>query len=193
MSNIPPYINLLAWRAEQQNKHFRQFGLLLFNSVLLAISLIIIFHIVLAYQIRDINNSVFSLQQQINKQNLLKNEAIQIQNETNQLVPRTNVLTHLQNDSQQAAQLFNELSTITPAGVYLTNLSRQNQQVTLVGKTVSSAQIAVLMQNISQSALLNQATLNVMKYDNSTPPYQNSFVIQSQLKMSQANSSGAVK
>lgn len=193
MSNIPPYINLLAWRAEQQSKHFRRFGLLMFNSALLAISLIIIFHIVLTYQSRDINNSVILLEQQINKQNQLKGEALQIQNETNQLIPRINVLTDLQNDSQQATQLFNELSTITPAGVYLTNLSRQNQQVTIVGKTVSSAQIAVLMQNISQSTLLNQATLKEMKYDNSTPPYQNSFVIQSQLKMSQADSQGAVK
>lgn len=193
MSNIPPYINLLAWRAEQQSKQSRHFWLLLFNSAIFAISLVIIFHIALTYENRHLSTAALSLQQQLNQQNQIKNEIIQIQNETNQLVPRINELTNLQNGSQQATQLFNELSTITPAGVYLTSLSRQNQQVDLVGKTVSSAQLAVLMQNINQSSLLNQATLNEMKYDNSTPPYQNSFIIQSQLKLPPVNLSRTVK
>jgi type IV pilus assembly protein PilN len=184
MSNIPPNINLLAWRAEQQSKQSRKFGLLIFNSVISAVAIIIIVHIVLIFRTRQLNASAAILQQSIKQQSLLKNETLEMQQQKNKLLPQINTLNNLQADQQQTTQLLNELSTITPAGVYLTNLSLQNQQVTLVGKTVSSAQLAVLIQNINRSLLLNQALLNEMKFDNTTPPYQESFIIQSQLKPS---------
>lgn len=192
MTNIPPNINLLAWRAEQQSKQLRKFALLIFNAAMLAVISIIIFHVALLYQIQHIDSEVAILQQQINQQNLLRNEIIQIQNQKNQFVPRINELNILQYDRQQITQLLNELSNITPAGIYLTSLSRQNQQISLVGKSVSSAQLAVLMQNISQSELLDQATMSEMKFDNSTPPYQDDFVIQTMLKQSN-EPQGAVK
>lgn len=184
MSNIPPNINLLAWRAEQQSKQSRKFGLLIFNSVISAVAIIIIVHIVLIFQTRQLNASAAILQQNIKQQSLLKSEALEMQQQKSKLLPQINTLNNLQADQQQTTQLLNELSTITPAGVYLTNLSLQNQQVTLVGKTVSSAQLAVLMQNINRSLLLSQALLNEMKFDNTTPPYQENFIIQSQLKPS---------
>ena len=193
MSNIPPNINLLAWRAEQQGKQMRKFGLLMFNSVMLAVVIIIIVHMIFLYQTRQVDSALAMLQQQINQQKLLHNEFLQIRNDKNQLVPRINELNSLQNDREQTTQLFNELSNITPAGIYLTNLSRQNQQISLVGKTVSSVQLAVFMQNISQSEVLNQATMSEMKFDNSTPPYQDNFVIQSQLKPLLTDMQGTVK
>ena len=193
MSNIPPNINLLAWRAEQQSKQSRKFGLLIFNSVISAVAIIIIVHIVLIFQTRQLNASAAILQQNIKQQSLLKNETLEMQQQKSKLLPQINTLNNLQADQQQTTQLLNELSTITPAGVYLTNLSLQNQQVTLVGKTVSSAQLAVLMQNINRSLLLNQALLNEMKFDNTTPPYQESFIIQSQLKPSSSEPERTLK
>ena len=177
MTDISPNINLLAWRAQQQSKQSRKFRYLIINSTLLAILCILLAHFLLSSQIRHLSVTQSQLEQQLNQQTLLHNEVIQIQKQTIQLNPRINQLTSLQNDRQQTIQLLTELSNITPAGVYLTNMSRQNQQITLVGKTVSSAQLAVLMQNISQSNILYQAKLNEMQFDKTNPPYQNDFVI----------------
>ncbi len=177
MANMTPNINLMAWRAKQQSNRTRKMWMLIMSTILLAIIALIAFHYLLLYAIQSTKSQILPLQQKLTEQQQLKDITLQNQKEITQLKSRINFINNLQTQRNQTIQLITQLSNITPAGIYIISMTQNNQQVTLVGKTVSSAQLASLMQNIDQSTLLNQAKLNEMKFNNTTPPYQNDFVI----------------
>lgn len=177
MAHIPPNINLMAWRAEQQSKQSRHLKLAILNAIILAIVVVILCHSLMSYELHKTNSQILFMQHELIKQQKLKENLLQTQKETSLLESRINLINTLQNQNQQTIQLLTQLSNITPAGIYLTSLTQAGKQVTLIGKTVSTSQLALLMQNIDQSLVLNLAKLNELKFNNINPPYQNDFVI----------------
>lgn len=177
MAHIPPNINLMAFRAEQQNRQSRKLRLVIINTVILAIMTVILCHYFLLYEIHVTKSQIVYLQHELIEQQKLKDNLLQTQKESNQIESQINLISNLHNQNQTTIQLLTQLSNITPAGIYLTSLVQKDQQVTLIGKTVSTSQLALLMQNIDQSSVLNLAKLNELKINNANPPYQNDFII----------------
>lgn len=177
MAHIPPNINLMAWRAEQQSKQSRHLKLAILNAIILAIVVVILCHSLMSYELHKTNSQILFMQHELIMQQKLKENLLQTQKETSLLESRINLINTLHNQNQQTIQLLTQLSNITPAGIYLTSLTQVGKQVTLIGKTVSTSQLALLMQNIDQSLVLNLAKLNELKFNNINPPYQNDFVI----------------
>lgn len=167
----------MAWRAEQQSKQSRHLKLAILNAIILAIVVVILCHSLMSYELHKTNSQILFMQHELIKQQKLKENLLQTQKETSLLESRINLINTLQNQNQQTIQLLTQLSNITPAGIYLTSLTQAGKQVTLIGKTVSTSQLALLMQNIDQSLVLNLAKLNELKFNNINPPYQNDFVI----------------
>jgi type IV pilus assembly protein PilN len=152
------------------------------SVLLVAIGIVIIMRQFLIMDLQFKHHQIEQLQRDIAQQNQLLHHLELLQKNQARFTPLLNTLTILQTDRQQTSQLFNELTQVVPAGVYITSLSRQNQQLALVGKTVTSAQLTELMQNINQSNWLMHPQIISIVADTTTPPYQSNFEIQLQLK-----------
>lgn len=78
------------------------------------------------------------------------------------LIAREGLITHLQNQRNQAVQVFNEMVQLTPPGVFLTTLRTSQQGLTVNGYAEGNADVAAFMRHIQKSAVFSHPVLNII-------------------------------
>lgn len=156
-------INLLPHRAERRKLLRQQFYAL---AGLVAVMAGLIWFVGYGY----INNRI---DRQLEKNNFLKKEIAvldlqieeikKLQEQTEALLARKQVIESLQANRSETVHMFNELVRRLPVGVYLSSIKQDQQKIALVGYAQSNARVSTLMHNLDESPVFERPTLIQIK------------------------------
>ncbi len=156
-------INLLPHREEKRKARRQQFyGLFGLVAVLAALLVLLANTIIAGY-----------ISAQEAKNDYLKKEIVvldkqieqikRLQEQTQALLARKQVIESLQRDRAEAVLLLSELAKQVPEGVYLRSLKQDGNKITLSGYAQSNARVSTLMRNIDASPWLERPELLEIK------------------------------
>ena len=156
-------INLLPYREEKRKARRQRFFVML--GLASALACVIVF---IAFTGID---EYISTQDQRNA--LLKNEIVtldkqieeikKLQEKTQALLARKQIIEALQRDRTEAVRLLSEITKQVPEGVYLRSLKQDEAKVVLTGYAQSNARVSTLMRNIEASPWLENPVLIEIK------------------------------
>lgn len=156
-------INLLPHRAERRKQLLQQFFAL---AGLVTVLAGMIWFAGYAY----FNNRI---DRQTEKKQFLKKEISaldaqiaeikKIQEQTDALLSRKQVIESLQANRSETVHMFNELARRLPAGIYFSSIKQQEQKIALVGYAQSNARVSTLMHNLDDSPIFERPTLIQIK------------------------------
>lgn len=78
------------------------------------------------------------------------------------LIAREGLITHLQDQRNQATQLFNALAKLTPPGVFLSTLKTSSFGVAVTGYAEGNADVAEFMRHVQQSKVFSHPALKII-------------------------------
>jgi type IV pilus assembly protein PilN len=175
-------INLLPHREEKRKARRQQFyGLLVMISVLALLIVFLVYTIISGY-----------ISAQESKNDLLKKEIAvldqqieqikRLQEQTQALLARKQVIESLQRDRAEAVRLLSEMVKQMPEGVYLRSIKQEGVKVSLVGYAQSNARVSTLMRNIEASPWLEKPLLVEIKAVTVEKRRLNEFSLNASLK-----------
>jgi len=173
-------INLLPWRDDLRKKRKQQFFIILFASALLAITIVLIWCVILKYKIKQQKIEMIHMNQQIHALNYKYLQVTKLQQEKQNLFKRTKDIQTLQDKNKQNISLFKELAEIVPSGVYLTEFTKEGNKIILIGEARLHTDIVALVENVNQSEWLAKPTLQEVKLHNSD---KNKFILKCLLNL----------
>jgi len=156
-------INLLPHREEKRKARRKQFyGLLGMVSVLAGLIVFLTYSIIAGY-----------ISAQEAKNDFLKKELVvldkqidqikRLQEQTQALLARKQIIESLQRDRAEAVRLLNELAKQMPEGVFIRSLKQDGNRISLAGYAQSNARVSTLMRNIEASLWLEKPQLIEVK------------------------------
>lgn len=186
-------INLLPHREAKRKAKRQQFFVL--SGLILVLAGLIVF---LVYSVID---GYITAQEEKNK--FLKSE-IQLldkqideikslQEKTQAMLARKQIIEALQHDRSEAVLLLSELVKQTPEGVYLRSIKQEGAKITLNGYAQSNARISSLMRNIEASEWLEKPVLIESKAAQVDKRRLNEFTMTANLKRPKAPDGGKKK
>ena len=186
-------INLLPHREEKRKAKRQQFfGLSGLISLLACLIVFLVYTIIGGY-----------IEAQEGKNNFLKTEIAaldkeideikKLQERTQALLARKQIIESLQHDRAEAVLLLSELVRQTPEGVYLRSVKQENVKITLVGYAQSNARVSSLMRNIEASSWLEKPVLVETKAAMVDKRRLNEFTMTASLKRTPAQDGGKKK
>jgi len=175
-------INLLPHREQRRLARQRQFVSLAVGLAVLGIAVVGLVHVIIAARIDN----------QINRNNLLKTEIVKLdaqikeidklQEQTQALLARKQVVETLQSNRTEAVHLLDQLVRQLPDGLYLRSVRQTGGKVTLVGYAQSNARVSTLMRNIDSSPWLTAPELVEIKSVALDRQKVNEFTLNLQIK-----------
>lgn len=152
-------INLLPHREEKRRARRQQFYAL--SGLVVVISALIVFlaHGVNATRIGAQEEKNAFLKREIATLDKEINEIKRLQDQTNALLARKQVIETLQSNRAEAVTLLNDLARLMPEGVYLKSVKQRGQTVSITGLAQSSARVSNLMHNLETSRILDAPSL----------------------------------
>lgn len=156
-------INLLPHREEKRKELRRQFHAL---AVLVAVLAGLIWFVGFGYidrQIEDQASKNAFLKREVAELDKQIEEIKQLEEQTEALVARKQVIESLQANRAETVHLLNELAKRLPAGTYLRSIRQEQQRITLLGFAQSNARVSTLMQNLDASPVLEHPVLVEIK------------------------------
>ena len=175
-------INLLPHREQKRLARQRQFISLAVGLAVLGIAVVGLVHVIIAARIDN----------QINRNNLLKTEIVKLdaqikeidklQEQTQALLARKQVVETLQSNRTEAVHLLDQLVRQLPDGLYLRSVRQTGGKVTLVGYAQSNARVSTLMRNIDSSPWLTAPELVEIKSVALDRQKVNEFTLNLQIK-----------
>ena len=162
-------INLLPHREEKRKERRKQFYTLAGAIFAVGILIVLLVHIVneSALSSQEARNTIFN--DAITQLDTEISEIKDLKLKINRLLARKQVIESLQSNRAETVHLFNELAARIPTGVYLTKILQDGDVITLIGSAQSNARVSQLMTNLNESPFLQD----------------------SEVKQSQANTSGS--
>ena len=161
-------INLLPWREQYRDEQKRQFFVVLAGSVVAAIAIVVLMHLMIATRISRqlainefLRQEIVSLDKQIEE---IKN----IKEQKNHLIARMEMIQHLQLNRPLVVRLFDELVQIIPEGIHINDVKKEGPKITLTGYAESNTRVSELMRNIEASAWFTAPALTEIKNDRSS-------------------------
>jgi type IV pilus assembly protein PilN len=157
------HINLLPYREGKRKAKREQFyGLLGLISILGFLIVFVVYTFidgnVAAQDARNeyIKKEIATIDKQID-------EIKRLQEQTQALLARKQIIESLQQNRAEAVLLLSELTKQMPDGVYLTSLRQEGARFLLTGLAQSSARVSTLMRNIEASPWLEKPDLGEVK------------------------------
>ena len=144
-------INLLPHREEKRKARRQQFyGLFGLVSVLAALIVFLGYSIISGYISAQETKNEF-----IKKEIALLDKQIdqikRLQEQTQALLARKQIIESLQRDRAEAVRLLSELAKQMPEGVYVRSFKQDGVKIVLSGYAQSNARVSTLMRNIEAS------------------------------------------
>lgn len=156
-------INLLPWRAELRRARTRRFYVMLGGAV--AVGVGIFFAGQTYYQGRidfqERRNAI--LEQEIAQLEKRIVKIRDLEKTKERLIARMNVIQTLQQDRPQIVHLFEQFVSTLPSGLYLTGIEEDSANLTIQGVAESNARVSSYMENLDQSAWLDDPDLTVIE------------------------------
>ncbi len=152
-------INLLPHREQKKAAHRKRFQTLLMASVLLALGLTYLTHMLLedAKAAQMARNQ--RLDGEIAKINAKLSNIESLRQKKAELLGRKQLVEKLQYDRTQAVYIFDELIRLMPEGVYLKDFRQTGSNVALSGVALSSARVSLLMRSLAESSTFSDPVL----------------------------------
>jgi len=174
-------INLLPWREIQFAQAKQQLQMHLICSSIVSLLLGITLHLLYGWWLdlqqqtyQDLNKKMESLAE-------AGERASNLVSIKKQLAGRITWLHTLAAKRIQTVNLFDTLTHSLPDGLYFTEIIRQVDSIVITGWAQSSAEVSQLLQNIEQSGILKEASLNNIKTKEKEitfDKFKNSFSLQ---------------
>jgi type IV pilus assembly protein PilN len=156
-------INLLPHREEKRKARRQQFVAL--TGLLVALGGLIVFlvHSIISGYISGQEETNAYLKSQIAALDKEIDEIKRLQEQTEALIARKQVIETLQANRAEAVHLFNELARQIPDGSYIKSIKQTGAKVHLAGFAQSNARVSTLMRNLDASPFLEQPNLVEIK------------------------------
>ncbi len=186
-------INLLPHREAKRKAKRQQFFVLTGLIALLAgLIVFLIYSVIDGY-----------IAAQEDKNNFLKSEIVlldkqideikKLQERTQALLARKQIIESLQHDRAESVLLLSELVKQMPEGVYLRSVKQESAKITLVGYAQSNARVSSLMRNIEASPWLEKPVLVETKATMVDKRRLNEFTMTASLKRTPTQDGGKKK
>lgn len=156
-------INLLPHREIKRAARRRQFGVLFFVTVVMAVGVVALGQAWNAKRVADQEERNVFLDQEIAKLDLQIKEINKIKQETQALLERKQVVETLQANRTEVVHLFDEIIRILPEGLYVKSVKQAGNEIELLGYTQSSARVSTLMRSLEASPWFEQPLLVEIK------------------------------
>ena len=184
-------INLLPHREEKRKARRQQFyGLFGLISILAALIVFLGYSIISGYisaqeaKNEFIKKEIAVLDKQID-------QIKRLQEQTQALLARKQIIESLQRDRAEAVRLLSELAKQMPEGVYVRSLKQDGVKIVLSGYAQSNARVSTLMRNIEASPWLEKPQLIEIKAVTVDKRRLNEFNMTASLKRPPVNEGGA--
>lgn len=171
-------INLLPHREEKRKARRQQFYALLGLVSILAGLIWFLGYSVINTRISAQDETNKFLKQEISSLDKEIAEIKKLKEQTDALLARKNVIEALQANRTETVHLFNELARQIPEGIYLRSIKQAGQKISILGYTQSNARINTLMNNLNETALLENTRLLETKAETVANRRLNSFSVE---------------
>ena len=171
-------INLLPHREEKRKARRQQFYALLGLVSILAGLIWFLGYSVINTRIRAQDETNNFLKQEISSLDKEIAEIKKLKEQTDALLARKTVIEALQANRTETVHLFNELARQIPEGIYLRSIKQTGQKIAIMGYTQSNARINTLMNNLNETALLENTRLLETKAETVANRRLNSFSVE---------------
>ncbi|MEE9452070.1 MAG: PilN domain-containing protein [Gammaproteobacteria bacterium] len=152
-------INLLPWRERRWQQRKVRFYLCFAATLLLAVTFVVVTHLVLAHKIDRQNQRNVLLREAIETYQSSGAAITQLSQLQDEWHSKMTQLTALHATRTEAVQLLNELVDLLPEAAYWQRIHRQDQQLTLIGLSYDEAAISKLVEDMASSTWLKAVQL----------------------------------
>ena len=156
-------INLLPHREEKRKARRQQFyGLFGLVSVLAGVLVFLAYSVISGYiAAQEAKNDL--LKKEIAVLDKQIDQIKRLQEQTQALLARKQIIESLQRDRAEAVRLLSELAKQMPEGVYIRTLKQDGVRIFMTGYAQSNARVSTLMRNIEASPWLEKPQLIEIK------------------------------
>jgi type IV pilus assembly protein PilN len=176
-------INLLPHRQIKRAERQREFNLMLFATLIVAV--------VIVFAGYSLINAQVEAQQARNKRIDAANAKLDIEIESikdlkaqiSAVLERKKVVENLQTNRSQAVILLDEIARELPEGLFLRSIKQQGSLVIIEGMADTNARVATLVRNLSQSEWLESPNLVEIKATGTGSTKQNNFTLSVKVKV----------
>ena len=156
-------INLLPHREEKRKARRQQFyGLFGLVSVLAGVLVFLAYSVISGYIAAQEAKNDF-LKKEIAVLDKQIDQIKRLQEQTQALLARKQIIESLQRDRAEAVRLLSELAKQMPEGVYIRTLKQDGVRIFMTGYAKSNARVSTLMRNIEASPWLEKPQLIEIK------------------------------
>jgi type IV pilus assembly protein PilN len=176
-------VNLLPHRADKRKA--RQIQLIAFFSISLVLGIVVVglVHGTISTQIDYQNRRNSYLKDQTAILDKQIEEIKKLQEETDALLQRKNVVENLQTTRSDVVHLLDQMLRILPDGIYLKSLKQTGNRINMEGSAQSNARVSTLMRAIEDSPWLELPTLGEIHASSASGgPRENVFTLSFNLK-----------
>lgn len=156
-------INLLPHREEKRKARRQQFYVLAALVVVLAGLIVFLGYGIISGYISNQEERNAFLTKEIALLDKQIDEIKRLQQQTQALLSRKQVIESLQGDRAEAVHLLNEMVKQVPEGVYLKSLKQTGRTIQMAGYTQSNARVSTLMRNLEASPWIERPQLIEIK------------------------------
>lgn len=153
-------INLLPFRAARKKENVRRQISIFLLSIVMVVSALFYYNIMLAGQIKELNQKKTDLQKELRSLQRQSREATRIQGQLNVLKKKTGVIKDLSVNRDEAVTLMKTMTeVIVPHRMWLTHFQTRGGQVQLNGVAVDNKTIADFMTRLEGVERFDNVTL----------------------------------
>lgn len=159
-------INLLDWRAAEQESKRRRFIIGLVLAALITIVVVGILPVLYYnHRIAEQQSRNEYLTTQITAAEAQLTEIQSLKKTRDDLIHRMKIIADLQRSRSSIVHYFDQLVATVPDGLYLTGINQQGDTTTLDGVATSNARVSEYMNNLDASPWFTEPRLIVIKRD----------------------------
>ncbi|GAA5162301.1 PilN domain-containing protein [Viridibacterium curvum] len=156
-------INLLPHREEARKQRRQQFYTLLGLVALLAGAIWFVGHTIIGQQISTQEATNDFLKREIAVLDKEIAEIKRLQEQTQSLLSRKQVIESLQSNRAETVHVLNELGKQVPEGVFIRSIKQNGARIQLMGYAQSNARVSQLMRNLDASPIFEKPDLVEIK------------------------------
>lgn len=156
-------VNLLPYREEAKKARRNQFYALCGFVLLIAGVIVFLGYSILEGYISSQERKNAFLKKEIAELDKQIDQIKALQEQTQALLSRKQIIENLQNDRGEAVYLLSELAKQVPEGVYIRSIKQAGKKVDLTGVAQSNARVSALMRNLENSPWLERPQLIEIK------------------------------
>jgi len=156
-------INLLPHREEARKQRRTQFYTLLGLVALLGGVVWFVGHTLIGQRIDSQDSSNDFLKREVAVLDKEIAEIKRLQEQTQSLLSRKQVIESLQSNRAETVHVFNELGRQVPEGVFIRSIKQSGSRINMLGYAQSNARVSQLMRNLDSSPIFEKPELVEIK------------------------------